>query len=366
MQPRPPSLYPFLAGLLLIEALYIFSMRQGPGLSPDSIDYVACAESLMHGQGWRRLNGPYLEWPPLFPMVIATVGFLTGKALTGAILVNAILLGFTFYFHFHTYYAKLNDFWARLIFWIGSVFAIPVLLCHYFIWSESVFICAFSAFLFFLRKPNSKGIALAAFFMMMSRYAGLFFIIGERVFAFVQTPKHWWKEGLIRYSLAFLGLALWLAYLYSSHGMLHSERGAPGFSFGEITLAVGQVGASWFLPIPNIGSYALIALMLVVLPLLLWSKVRTLLPDESPEPLMIGSYMACLLATFFITAFNELPDERLLSPIYLPLIGYVALLVNSLEKQPWSTRAWLWRIPALLWSAYTVTRVLKNVYSFYA
>lgn len=366
MQPRSLSFFLLLVGLLLIEALYILSIRQGPGLSPDSLDYIACAESLMHGQGWRRLNGPYLEWPPLFPMILATFGLLTGKAITGAILLNAFLLGFTFYFHFHTYYAKLNGFWTRLIFWIASVFALPVLLCHYFIWSESVFICAFSAFLFFVRKPNSKGIALSAFFMMMSRYAGLFFILGERMYALKETSRKWWKEGIIRYSLAFLGLALWLTYLYSSHGMLHSERGAPGFSFAEIILAVGQVGASWFLPIPNISPYALLALMLGALPLLLLSKVRTLLPEGSPEPLMIGSYMACLLATFFITAFNELPDERFLAPIYLPLIGYLALLVNSLEKQASDKRVWLWRAPTLLWLAYTMLRVLKNVYFFYA
>jgi hypothetical protein len=54
--------------------------RNGPGIAPDSVDYVAGAMSLAQGRGYTDIasGNPIFTWPPLFPAAMAVVHRLTG------------------------------------------------------------------------------------------------------------------------------------------------------------------------------------------------------------------------------------------------------------------------------------------------
>jgi len=69
-----PVLYGAAVGLLGLAgmALVLLDTRNnGPGLSLDSREYLAAAESLLAGRGYRAVGGnPFVHWPPLFPTVL--------------------------------------------------------------------------------------------------------------------------------------------------------------------------------------------------------------------------------------------------------------------------------------------------------
>ena len=72
--------------------------RKGVYASPDSAFYVGTARNLLDGNGLTAPPGspPLSHFPPLFPLVLAAVGWLTGlDPLDAAGLVNALLLGAT-------------------------------------------------------------------------------------------------------------------------------------------------------------------------------------------------------------------------------------------------------------------------------
>ena len=72
--------------------------RKGVYASPDSASYVGTARNLLHGHGFTAPPGspPLSHFPPLFPLVLAGVGWLTGlDPLDVAGVVNPLLLGLT-------------------------------------------------------------------------------------------------------------------------------------------------------------------------------------------------------------------------------------------------------------------------------
>ena len=61
-------------GLVLLS-----TARYGAGLSPDSVAYLDVARSLASGKGFVSHTGePLVWWPPLYPMLLALIGFATG------------------------------------------------------------------------------------------------------------------------------------------------------------------------------------------------------------------------------------------------------------------------------------------------
>ena len=90
--------------------IYVTS-KHGPGISEDSIAYIAAARNLLNGRGISLLfdsKGNQLNlwlpridnelyhifpWPPLFPFVISIFGFAGFNLIESARWINAVLFG---------------------------------------------------------------------------------------------------------------------------------------------------------------------------------------------------------------------------------------------------------------------------------
>ena len=95
--------------LVVVAAVALFAFVQatqrGLGLYGDSSDYVECARSVLRGEGMLLVapDGtprPMVQFPPLYPLLIAAAARLTGDELTGAralhgtcLVVSVILVG---------------------------------------------------------------------------------------------------------------------------------------------------------------------------------------------------------------------------------------------------------------------------------
>jgi hypothetical protein len=59
--------------------------KYGIGVSPDSVGYISTAQSLLNRTGFHLFNGePFVQWPPLYPLLLAALGLLGINPLVGA------------------------------------------------------------------------------------------------------------------------------------------------------------------------------------------------------------------------------------------------------------------------------------------
>jgi 4-amino-4-deoxy-L-arabinose transferase-like glycosyltransferase len=99
MNIRVTSRLAMFIALLLISVigfvLVLQATPEGAGLSDDSIAYIAGARSIVAGQGYREAwlasNQPVTHFPPAFPAILASFGFLGIDPLHAARYVNAFL-----------------------------------------------------------------------------------------------------------------------------------------------------------------------------------------------------------------------------------------------------------------------------------
>src|SRR5262245_17419589 len=80
-----------LAGICLI---LIATARYGVGLTPDSACYISVARNLVAGNGLiPDTSVPFVEWPPLFPLLLALAAWLGLDPIVAARLLNALAFG---------------------------------------------------------------------------------------------------------------------------------------------------------------------------------------------------------------------------------------------------------------------------------
>lgn len=93
-----PAVFIALVLIAIIGVLFVLQATpEGAGLSDDSIAYIAGARSMVAGNGYREAwlasNQPVTHFPPAFPGLLASFGFLGIDPLNAARWVNAFLFG---------------------------------------------------------------------------------------------------------------------------------------------------------------------------------------------------------------------------------------------------------------------------------
>lgn len=370
------------AGGLVATALILFeTSAYGPGVTPDSIDYVRSAERILAGQlpltGWH---------PPLYSLVLALSGLLHADLLLNARVLNALFTGAAV---------------CVAASWLLRRAATPLLpalgLCtmalsgtlrfvSVYLWSEPLFILLTVTAIVLLeswwRNPNRSLPVVAALTCaaaLLTRHMGLA-LMGTGVLLLLLRPG---RPGLRRLlggalfaALALTPSVLWALVTYFSTGTLTGQRVSVPTDLAPILLVISQVGFQWTLPhwplLPAatwvMGAVVLLLIGAVALALLNRRQDPTALPLSATwvfPPL----YLLTLLAAALLTNLD--PPEimfymRYLSPLYLPLAMLVILgldhglqqLMTRLQKQ----RVRIWGlILALLWTAHTARIELRTV-----
>ena len=103
------KIYLTLLSLVGLGFILIVTHRYGAGVSSDAARNLATAESLLQGKGFvDMLGGPFVLWPPLYPLLLAALSWLTKLSVfqAGWILnvilypLNLWLCGWLFYLIF--------------------------------------------------------------------------------------------------------------------------------------------------------------------------------------------------------------------------------------------------------------------------
>jgi hypothetical protein len=354
--PPAPSLFLAAIGLALIGAAFtLVATRHGVSVGPDSVTYLSAAHNLGHGLRYSDFTGgPLTHFPPGFPALLA-VGGLTGSSLLSAsrvinaMTISAIVL--LSYLLLRRHVVSKSVVLGALAF----VTVTPQLLrsgSHAA--SDPLFVVLTLAFLIVLedlQARDGRSVALIVIAALLTwagflvRYAGSsLLIVGALTIAAVSVRQ---GMGLAarragRYLLlASIVPALWLLRNATSpaHNFLDIQVQSSGRTRGVTTLAHDFFVTAKHLVFPDRvpAAIALAAVLLAILAIgaAAWrcrAQLRVRL-SHTARPLgpiltFIVVYAMVLLGADKTPGFYL--DERLLLPMWLPIIVFGAWFVDHL------------------------------------
>lgn len=347
----------FLAFVSLFGALLVwYAMSiQGPGVTPDSINYIAAARNLIFGLGVVNYSdSPLVWWPPFYPFLLAVVQLVFSlNTLTAAMLFNLVLFYFTIYTAGLLFFRYLNKFPLLAGFaTLAVIFSISLIPIFVMVWSETLFILFVNLFLVlsdnYWQKRNISSLLLLSIIVSLScltRYIGIILVFAALIRILLLENFSWKKKflhALIFLFISMLPLAIWLLRNYLLVGSLTGTRMLSPFSYTQNMKAVFAQIFSWYIPSWLMAAHYWLNLIVMIVAGLILLKIY--LGQKQTHPLQkntlhlwgfVLAYVLFLLATSR-TSFWQLIDNRYLAPIYVPVTLLLFLGISrisvSLEK----------------------------------
>ncbi len=349
--------------------------RYGLGISTDSVHYLFAGLNLARGNGLISFDAsPFLNWPPLYPLLIAALHALSGvspfvaahliqfAAFVGTSLCLSILF--------------LNIFPEDFLFaFLGNVLSqVGVAVWIAFGTVGSDYLHFFLVLLFIVlagrysERPASRlriAMFLTGMLTMLDRYLGLAVVpVGMGLAFYVPAGRLRPRLGrALMMGLAALPAGLWL-YLTSP---LIGRRAPLDFADNFLTFSRAILEWVWWQPVPDGAAPLIVILWLLILAMLaivFWMRRPPQRPSNTALLLLAygASYTLTLFGAASRTYFNRL-EGRFLLPIYVPLI--VLLLLASrvllrLAPGPAVGVRFLWRAAALGLLLLTSFGLLRN------
>jgi hypothetical protein len=359
-----------------------FSTFWGPWVLSDSTGYIFCARNLLAGNGL-GLFGPSGAFhpldlqPPFYSLVLSFFGLFGADLVIAARWIDVTLFGLTILLVGVSLYTFTKSSWLSVI-CSFLLFCMPVMVDIYSgAMSEPLFIFTGLAgiFLILLFLRNNRYIVLVAAALssglsMLTRYAGLAFIITGIIGLLVFSRRSWKNKigsafiyGVVS-SLPSIGWLIWLRVQSSNPRSLYINANIWE-QFTKFRLDVMEIFWSW-LPFTsllprytyNLAKNLLIIfvfLMLVLSCLAVW-KVRknSLRVSNSYSGLTFAGLMTVFTAAYmlilgFSYIFSDPPTSvyRILLPVQIVVvIGFFSLLLFFVRA--WSSVKWLNLIPIFL------------------
>jgi len=210
----------FLIGLAGSGLLWYATQPWGIGVGYDSFYYITSARNLISGQGLGTIDVdgsiiPLTKFPPLYPLILATLSFTSGLGIIDvARLINIILYGTNVFLVGWLIYYFTKSYIAGTL---GSVLFLSsqiLMRIHLMVMTEPIFIpqvlltiFSFSLFVFQRKKRYLILAAVLSTLGFLTRYIGLT-LIGFGAFSLLLSGKQPFKNKLKHTTLYILICAL--------------------------------------------------------------------------------------------------------------------------------------------------------------
>jgi hypothetical protein len=336
-------------GILAGTAL-IISTPWGLGLSPDSAVYIGSARSLLQGVGFSlpsqsNVFALVVHYPPLYPALLAAVGFGGPDPLVAAKWFNGLLFAANIFIagwlvFVHTKSILLSVYAAVLM-----MTALPMVQVHSMVWSEPLFalfeLCGALFLISYFRTISYRYLIAAAGMVGLSaitRYAGVAFIasgIASILFLGNASTKKKFLHAGIFLVIASLPLVGWMARNWALTGS-SANRSVSFHPMGlehltaVVTTMMSWISASW-LSVADAQIALGISLFMTAALIFFLRKYRQ---DQRPktsettESVAFPGLMLSLILAYFLMLFatisfldHQTPiDSRILSPVYAPIM----------------------------------------------
>ncbi len=336
--------------------IWMFTRHSGIGISPDSVYYSIAAESLRQQGTLTDFNHhPVVEFPALYPLFLASLQLVSGQSLlTIAPVLNALL--FAIILLLSGWMMEQFSFRGRLL-KIGIlsilVFSPSLLELYSMLWSETVFILLLLLFFIALRRyllsPTLQNICAAACFAALAcvtRFAGVTFIMTGILLLFYQRNVLLRTKFVHAWLFSGISSSLLLCNLLRNHlvgGSLTGFRERAIRTVADNFHGMGLVLGDW---LPFLKGYETWASAITIILLTSFTAYSVIIlrrrKDLSAYP-SIAAVFFVLYALFMIASASltryEAFSNRLLSPLFIPMIWVMGSWVNRLIKRKWMVLA---------------------------
>ncbi|MCX6844028.1 MAG: hypothetical protein NTX53_17325 [candidate division WOR-3 bacterium] len=367
------------AGLVLLS-----TAKYGAGISPDSVYYLDVARNLVSGKGLVFHTGaPLVSWPPLYPMLLALIGFATGlDPAVFAHLVNAALFALVIYLSARLFRTGFRQNATYSVMGVCAVLlSIPLSELYAMAWSECLFIPFVLLYLVSAQCYWDSGSMLSLAVMILStalacltRYSGVALVPAGVLTPMLATGVNFKARFARAFAFAVLSLAplgLWLLRNHQLTGTFAGPRGPSTSSITNNVILCVEPMLSWYLfgLISELVVLAWIAVLTIrvmssrTAARRLTSSLKAVLAGHLPAVLFLLTYTIMLLVTSSTVEYDQI-GSRLLSPIYVPAT-LVLLKVGSYLFGPTQRRttAFVSRVPPVLlalWLCFPLASVARS------
>lgn len=344
-----------------------FATQRGIGVSNDSVGYIWAARNLDRGLGlvWENGRGgfrPMIEWPPLYPSLLAAIG-LTGadpldaaRWLNGALFAGNILVAGAILYAYSARNAWLAGFGAALI------LVSPVMIqIHAMAWTEPqafffglLGICLLARYLDNSKRTYLLASAVCAGLAFLTRYVGAAFIGAGLLGLCFLGQRRWARriaDAVLFGAISCLGMALWLVRNAraggSSTGRAFSVHPVTEKPFAPILYVLSR----WLVPDSRpeltllhdpvrMANLLLVAAGVALACFLALRRETVHVPEDNATgrlrflPHLLIAYVVCygliLVVSLSFLDASTVPDSRILSPLYAAFLLLALCAMNWL------------------------------------
>ena len=335
-----------LAGLGAAHIL-VRTATYGAAVNVDTTLHLSTALNFLAGEGWRDFaGGPSIEWPPLFPVLLAALGWVGIEPLAAGRWVNAAAFGLTILAAGGWLRSNLRAQWLVLAATVAIAASLPLTHFASYCITEPLFILLTLLALIQLASSRNRRTdaplwwaAVLTALAALTHYPGAVLIgTGVLLLRPLARPKHTLVFGAVS-SLPLLAV---LAVNWAVSETLAGDRTAPsGQSLFERLRQTVEVFREWVVP-PNAPDGLAYLLWLAVgfvglAGAAVGLRGRRLGPAATPAQSRLGPafpfavfaliYLGFMVVVVPFTVAQGI-DSRYLLPVYLPLLLTAVLLLD--------------------------------------
>ena len=346
-----------LAGLGTAHIL-VRTATYGAAVSYDSTIFLSTAMNFLAGEGWRDFTGrPLVGWPPLFPLLLATGGWVGLEPLAVGRFINATAFGLTILAAGCWLRSNLRSRWLGLVATATIAASLPLSEFASRFLTEPLFILftllallQLAAFLHRRTAASLWAAAVCTALAALTRYPGVV-LIGTGV---LLLPVARLKQTLVFGAISSLPLLAVLARNWAVTESLTQVAGKKNDISGQ-SLSAGlsqivEVFGEWVVP-PNapdglayllwlvVGGVGLACAAVVLHTTRMHRNGRRPAPEAAPayfrlEPALPFGVFAVAYPVFMVAVVPftvaQGIDSRYLLPVYVPLLLTAVFLLDRL------------------------------------
>lgn len=336
--------------LSVAGALFVFygTSQFGIGISPDSVNYISCARELIKGNGFLSYDGtPLTLWPPLYPVLLGSLGLAGIDPVVGARILNVLVFGLIIFFTGQLFQLCLRSRFLIISGTILASFSAQVISLSFMAWSELIFSLFCILFIKYLinfsidvRKKDFYLLSVIIALSCLQRYIGVA-MVPTALAAILLLLKIPVSER-IKYSIKLLiisltPLLLWLLRNYILTATISGRRITSSYSFQHNISKTFDVITSWILP--SIASAHIRLLFAGILSFILISiAISKYYKTKSGTINMIliqtAYFLIYALCIIILSSFSSLDPipYRYLAPVYIIFICLVFILLETASE----------------------------------
>jgi len=348
---------------LIGVTLILYFTRSGPGMSGDSVWFVMGADNMLAGNGYSITAGggeiimPIVGFPPVFSVVLASLGSLGFDFAEGSRWLNALMFGVSAFLTWKLIHDYTGSKWVSLagaVLFLGNSSLIKY---HSWVMSEGLYILlqltVFSLLIAYIKSKKQSLWVLAAVLTgvgILTKYIGFSLLFSGALTLLFFSQKDWKtriKNSLLYIFIASLPVVVWFIRNSTLRGNLTNRTFTYHPMRSDLLIVYKQEIGNWFLihRLIDWGGRFIIAVMLAVsgpiyfvfAQLKEWrSKQPSFRNQNSALPWMLIFYTLAFLMILVLNsilldaATTPSAPERYLAPLYVTSIILILITTHDL------------------------------------